>query len=387
MEINEMTMQDIEERSAQLQENMKDENADLNAIETEVAALEERKAQIMQEVENRKAQLEEVTKTAAEVRTFEREEMTHIMTFEEIRSSHEYNVAYANYIKTGKDEECRALLTELAGGNIPVPVYVEEKIRTAWENDQIMRLVAKTYVRGNLKVGFEISGTDAVIHNEGAAAIDEETLIHGIVELVAKNYKKWISVSDEALALSGEALLDYIYDELAYRIIKKEADTLLAKIMACGSASTNTPSTNVAVAQLSADPDLATVAQAIALLSDEARNPVVVMNKATWGAFKEVQYDANFPVDPFEGLPVVFNNTLTAYTAATTGVTYAIVGDFGEGALANFPEGEGIAFKFDDITLATSDLVKVIGRQYVALEVVAPNAFVQIKATGGGGAK
>lgn len=383
MEIKDMTMQEIEARAAELNEMIiRDEVTDeeIESVRNEVEQLETRKAEIMQEVENRKAQLEEVNRTAVVVDTIEKEEVRKTMTLEEIRKSHEYNVAYANYLKTGKDEEVRALLTEnVSGGNIPVPEYVEQKIRTAWENDAIMRYVGKSYVKGNLKVGFEISGTAAEFHNEGAAAVSEETLKHGIVELVAKNCKKWISVSDEALALDGEFLLDYVYDELAYRIVKKEADELLAKIKACASASTNTPTTNVAVAQLQDDPAIDTVAKAIALLSDEAQNPIIVMNKATWGAFKSAQYAASYPVDPFEGLTVAFNNSLPAITAATTGVTYAIVGDFGQGALANFPEGEDIIFKFDDLTLAAQDLVKITGRQYVALGVVAPNAFVQLK--------
>ena len=383
MEIKDMTMQEVEARASELNDMiLHDEVTDeeIESVRNEVEQLETRKAEIMQEVENRKAQLEEVNRTAVVVDTIEKEEVRKTMTLEEIRKSHEYNVAYANYLKTGKDEEVRALLTEnVSGGNIPVPEYVEQKIRTAWENDAIMRYVGKSYVKGNLKVGFEISGTDAVFHTEGAAAVSEETLQHGIVELIAKNCKKWISVSDEALALDGEFLLDYVYDELAYRIVKKEADELLAKIKACGTASTNTPTTNVAVAQLQDDPAIDTVAKAISLLSDEAQNPIIVMNKATWGAFKSAQYAASYPVDPFEGLTVAFNNSLPAITAATTGVTYAIVGDFGQGALANFPEGEDIIFKFDDLTLAAQDLVKITGRQYVALGVVAPNAFVQLK--------
>lgn len=383
MEIKNMTMQEVEARASELNDMiLRDEVTDeeIESVRNEVEQLETRKAEIMQEVENRKAQLEEVNRTAVVVDTIEKEEVRKTMTLEEIRKSHEYNVAYANYLKTGKDEEVRALLTEnVSGGNIPVPEYVEQKIRTAWENDAIMRYVGKSYVKGNLKVGFEISGTAAEFHTEGAAAVSEETLKHGIVELVAKNCKKWISVSDEALALDGEFLLDYVYDELAYRIVKKEADELLAKIKACSSASTNTPTTNVAVAQLQDDPAIDTVAKAIALLSDEAQNPIIVMNKATWGAFKSAQYAASYPVDPFEGLTVAFNNSLPAITAATTGVTYAIVGDFGQGALANFPEGEDIIFKFDDLTLAAQDLVKITGRQYVALGVVAPNAFVQLK--------
>ena len=64
--------------------------------------------------------------------------------------------------------------------------------------------------------------------------------------------------------------------------------------------------------------------------------------------------------------------------AATTGVTYAIVGDLDQGALANFPNGEDIEFTFDNITLKKQDLIEVLGKQYVALGVVANNAFVKI---------
>ena len=117
----------------------------------------------------------------------------------------------------------------------------------------------------------------------------------------------------------------------------------------------------------------------MANLSDEANNPVIVMNKLTWAAFKAVQYDGNFNADPFEGLNVVFNNSLKAFSAASTGDTYALVGDFGEGALANFPNGDEIEFKFDDKGQMKKDLIDVLGRRYVALAPVAPNAFVKIK--------
>ena len=53
-------------------------------------------------------------------------------------------------------------------------------------------------------------------------------------------------------------------------------------------------------------------------------------------------------------------------------------GDLDQGALANFPAGEEITFKYDEMTLATQDLVRVIGREYVALGVVAPDAFVKV---------
>ena len=55
-----------------------------------------------------------------------------------------------------------------------------------------------------------------------------------------------------------------------------------------------------------------------------------------------------------------------------------IVGDFGQGALANFPNGEGVDFKFDDMTKMEYDLVRILGREYCAIEPVACDAFVQV---------
>ena len=295
----------------------------------------------------------------------------------EIRNSAEYIDAFANYIKTGKDTECRALLSDNAtNGTVPVPAIVEGYVKNAWEKDGIARLVRKTYLKGNLKVGFEISADGAAIHTEGGAGVSEENLVLGIVELTPVSIKKWVSISDEALDLSGAEFLDYIYDELTHQIAKKAADELLAKIIACGTVSTTTQVGVPVYTSTTVSVDIA--AQAMGLLSDQAENAVLVMNKATWSAFKAAQAANKFNYDPFEGREVVFNNSLKAFSAASTGDTYMIVGDFGYGAQFNFPNGSDINFKFDDITLATSDLVKVIGRQFVGIAPVAPSAFVKV---------
>lgn len=299
------------------------------------------------------------------------------MTDMEIRNSAEYINAYAEGIKKEDFSECRALLSENAtNGTVPVPEFVYDIVKTAWEREGIMSRVRKAYMRGVLKVGFEISGDAAVIHTEGGNAIDPENLVLGTVTMTPQSIKKVIQISDEVYDLRGEAFLRYIYDELTYRIAKKAADTLVEAIVACGTVSTTTCPGVPKIASTTIG--LGLIASAVANLSDEASNPVIIMNKLTYAKFKEAQYAASYAVDPFEGLPVIFNNSLTAFTAATTGVTYAIVGDLGEGALANFPNGDGIEFKFDDMTLKKQDLIEVLGRQYVALGVVAPNAFVKI---------
>ena len=380
-EIMMLDAEQIDARSAELASEIEiaETNEAMDAIQSEMEALEERKAQIKLEVEQRKADMAAVIKGQGDVIEVVKDERK--VTTMEVRNTPEYINAYAEYIKSGNDMECRKLTSENdttpnGTGTVAVPEFVYDIVKTAWEREGIMSLVRKSYLRGNLKVQFEISGDDAAIHAEGAAAVSEENLVLGIVELVPQSIKKWIAISDEVYDLRGEAFLRYIYDELTYRIAKKAADTMIAKIEACGTVSTTTCP---AVPKLkAASPALGTVAAAMAMLSDEAANPVVIMNKATWGAFKSVAYNASFAADPFEGLPVVFNNTIKSSAAATTGETYAIVGDLGHGALANFPNGDGIDFKFDELSRKKEDLIEVLGREYVALGVVAPDAFVKI---------
>lgn len=379
IEIKEMTVEELETRKVEIGEAIEQPDANLDELETEVRAINE-EIEARRQAESRKAEIRtavakgdgDVIETIKDT-TEERK----IMDVKEIRNSKEYIDAYAEYIKSGDPAECRALISEnTTNGTVPVPEMVYDIVKTAWQRDGIMSRVRRAYVQGNLKVGFEISGTDAVVHTEGSGAVTEETLTLGVVNLVPASIKKWISVSDEVIDLRGEAFLNYIYDELAYRIAKKAADTLVADIVALGTVSTTTaPGVPVVTATSIA---MGTIASAIANLSDEAANPVVIMNKLTWSAFKQVQYAAGFAADPFEGLEVVFNDTLKAFSAASTGDAYVIVGDLDQGALANFPNGEDITFKYDDVSLSTSDLVKIIGRQFVALGVVAPNAFVKI---------
>lgn len=375
MEIKNMTIEELEARKAAIATECDAEGADAQALLEEIRAinaeLESRKNTAAAQEEIRKA----VANGAGEIKKESKEERK--MENIEIRNSAAYIDAFANYIKTGKDAECRSLLTEnAASGTVPIPELVEEIVRTAWEKDDITRFVKKSYVKGNLKVGFEISSTGATVHAEGGEGVSEEELVLGVVNLIPANIKKWISISDEAMDLRGEAFLRYIYDELAYRIAHKAGEELIDAIIACPTTATST-CVNVSV-YTSTQVKVGLVAQGLGQLSDQCTNPVVIMNKATWAEFKEAQYNNKFSVDPFEGLPVLFNNHITSFAAATTGVTYAIVGDLGYGALANFPNGEEIKFTFDDITLATSDLVKVIGREFVAIEPVAPSAFCKI---------
>lgn len=363
-EIMELGFEELETRRAAIVTETADADAEaLEALNTELDAIEERKLALKKEAEEQRKAAEAVAMGAGKAIETRKEKET--MTNKEVRNSAEYIEAFAKYIKTGKDAECRALLTEnVDGGVVPVPEFVENRVRNAWEKDEIFSRIDKTYVKGNLKVGFEISATDAAIHTEGGDAPTEETLTLGIVEMVPANIKKWITVSDEVLALGAEDFLNYIYDELTYKIIKKAADLVVAAIQ---NAPATSQSDKVGVAQVAGPVTAATIIDAIAELGDEAQNLVFIASGTTIASIKKTALTANYAFDPFSGLTVIQKD----------GVDGAIVGDLA-GVQANLPEGDTVTFKFDDLSLAEQDLVKIVGRLYAAIAVVGPKMFANI---------
>lgn len=186
-----MTFDEIETRTKEIEELLKSPDADIESLEKEVEELENRKAQMMAEIEERKKQVEEVLEVKDTIESFEKEEVRKTMEIMELRNTKEYVDAYAEYIK-GNDKELRALLTENASGTVAVPELVYDIVKNAWEREGIMARVRKAYIRGNLKVGFEISSTGATVHTEGADRISEETLVLGTVNLIPESIKKWI---------------------------------------------------------------------------------------------------------------------------------------------------------------------------------------------------
>ena len=368
-EIMALGAEEVEERAAAIMSEMETEDADLDALKAEAEAIEERRAAI---IEERKQAAEAVLKGSGEV-IEERKDETK-MTLTEIRKSTEYVDAFAKYIKTGDATEVRSLLTEnVSGGSIPVPEIVDRIIQTAWEKDEIMSRVRKTNLKGNVKLGVETAATAAGIHTEGVKSgtgfVAEEELTITIVEMVPETIKKWITFSDEILDMNGEAFLDYIYNEITHRIIKKAADIVVADIIASVSGS-------VASAAVAAS-GIADVVNALSALSDEAVNPVVIIKKASYAYYRGLAMQASYGFDPFEGLPVLFNDTLTTADGSTTG-NIMIVGDLDNGYRANFPNGFEPTFKYDDLSMAEADLVKVVGRLPMGHAVVAPNHFAVV---------
>lgn len=366
-EIMTLDIEALETRAEEIAvETAEADSETLETLNAELDAIEERKAAINIEIEERRKAETAVIEGKGET-IEERKEETK-MTDKEIRNSQEYIEAYAKYVKTGKDLECRALLTEgVKDGVVPVPDFVEDSIQTAWENDEIFSRLTKTFMPGNDKQGFEVSATDAAVHTEGADAPAEEELILGIVDIVPDYIKKWITVSDKALAVGPRVLLTYLYDELNYKIVQKAADVAIDKILAAPETSTTSA---VGVGQVEGDVTPANILQAISKLGSNARDRVFIASGTTIANIRAAALEANYAFDPFFGLTVIQNDNVDG----------AIVGDLA-GVRANLPEGGAVRFIFDELSLAEADLVKIVGKMLAGIEVVGPKMFAVI--TGG----
>ena len=371
-----MTIEEIEARLSSIKTELDSPEADLDALQSEVRELTAQRDELRNAAKADAEKRAAIAEGLGEVTETHKEEERKTMTIEELRKSPAYINAYADYIKTGRDDECRALLTENVGatGTLPVPVLVDQIVRTAWDRDEILSRVRRTYFKGNLKVAFERSADPAYVHTEGTTAPTEESLLLGIVTMIPANIKKWIRISDEAAAMGGETFLRYVYDELTYQVIKKLAGAVVGDI--AGAGTTNT-ATAVGVTKITAAPGINTVATAAANLTEEARNNVVIMNRLSEVNFRAAYAAGSFAVDPFMGLPRVYTSALPAYDSASANAVYAIVGDL-DGVQVNYPEGDGVVIKYDELTEAEADMVKIVGRQYVAHAVTAPGRFVNI---------
>ena len=346
---------------------------EIEEIDKALEAIEERKKTL--KVEKRSAIRARAAVEGKTIKNFKEEpKMDNVM---EIRKSVEFGKAYLNGIKTNDFTQARSLLSVNGSGTVPVPVQLEDEIRNAWEEHQVMGLVKHSYFPGNVKIGFELSATGANVHVEGAAAPEEEVLEIGTVTLTAESIKKWITVSDEAIEGTTVDTIGYLYKEIAQKIVEKAEEIMIGKITAAPTAST---STACAVAEIKEDPAVDTVVKAVAALSGQAKDLHIVMNRQTYAAFVALGLNANYAVDVFDGLKdkIVFSDKLPAYSAASANDTYMVVGDFGYGAQANFPNGSDVTIKRDDLSLAEKDLVKLVGRQYVGMGVVAEKAFCRV---------
>ena len=376
------TMQEIETRKAAILQEMEQEGADLDALKTEMDELRENAQQIREAAAKAEETRKAIATGAAGIVIGEtRKAEDAPMPEKEVRNSAEYIEAFANYIKTGNPAECRTVLLTKnapASGQLPVPDMLEGIIKTSWEKNEFLNRIKKTAFRGNLRVPFELSATGAWKHVEGTTGLTEEEITIGIVTLTPHNIKKLVRFTDECMAMGGEEFIRYIYDEVAYRVLAELVKEIIDYIDDLG---TSNSSTAIGIPKVKVAPGVMTIENACTNLSEEATDLCIVINRLSEQAFNTAYAGANFAINPWAGLPRVYTSELPAYSSASENDMYALIGDL-KAIQANYPEGEGVIIKWDDLSQAEDDLVKVVGRQYAGFGVTAPGRLVKLTKPG-----
>ena len=371
-EIMTLGFEELEERANAIAVETAEADKDqLETLNAELDAIEERKKALNIEIEERKKAAEAVAHGAG-TKIEERKEKK--MTDREIRSTQEYIDAYVAYVKSGYDvKEFEKRMPDSGGGEsiiysanatsggIAVPVYVEDRINANWENNEILSRVKRTFFRGNVQVGVEYSATGAVNHGEADGAITAETLDIRFVDLIPQYIKKMIKVSHPALELSGTAFLDYLYDEIEAKIFDKLVDNIIAAI------TTDTDRLTATYNYTGAAPTTADIINAAGMLGPNAR-PVLLINRQAAAALKAAALTAQYGYDPFDGLEVIYANAADPIVADLSAIQ------------VNFPDGDVPKFIFDEYTDAPANVVRIVGRLAAAVAVVAKNMIVKIEA-------
>lgn len=393
MEIEKMTNEELDLKLKELETRsaIADET-EIEEITKEVEAIETRKAEIKAEFEKAEEERKAIAEApqVEEPETIIEERINKTMDLKELRSSKQYIDAFANYVKTGKNEEVRGLLSDMVdGGTIPTPTLVQEYLEKAWSRSRIVDKVRKTNFKGILKIPYEISSSSAVIHTEGTDAPAEEELLTGSVLVTPKMIKKWISVSDEIIATHNDSaeFLRYVYDELTFRIIKKLDEEIAAQVMAASSPFVDSVDISAV--------DATTILQGLALLSDEANEPTIVMNKSVFfNQFMGLLDQTDRPIYEvlldnekkpqyyLNGCEVVFDN-VNFKASPKAGDPIALVGDF-DGVVVNFPNGDDVSILYDPYTSSKEDKNDVVAKLFAGIGVVKPASFALIGLKAGG---
>lgn len=384
---------DVETRDGLLNE-VEELTKEAEELDAEIKDLEEKRDAFAGQ-EERMSMASTLSKTKIEERKSQME------IKENVLDSKEYNQIYADMIRGKVDEkEVRSFLEKrtdpdpgllTSTTNVPIPVIMQGFVETAWyEYGKFSRLVSESFEPAILKIPVESAASGASWHTEGGDAPSEEYITFGQIILQPKMIKKWISLSDELMAMAADEFLRYVADELVYRVILALDEAILTRtdlngegvIGVAGNSLTTSKTAavgfnviNEAIAGLVTFDDLVIAMNPQTFfgnfmgLTDQVGNPI----------YRVVHDNENRPQYYLSGHRVEFTQALPAYDDANANDVYAIVGNFRRGYRLNYPQGRNVITLVDPYTLATADKVRMIGRLYVAGNVVKPKHFAELK--------
>lgn len=274
-----MKLEEIEKRMSEIKDEIHLENADLDALNTEVDELKEKRTVIMDEAEKRKKIMNEVANmpeaTVLEKHTEERGEKQMENTFN--AGSKEYRNAFFKKLADEKLNEVEERAFTHTTANTPA-VLPRQTVDTIWnmieEQHSILGDITlyRTGTIIELVKHTAIVAGDAKQVAENEANEDEENTFVKVT-LAGKDFSKHVEISYALGKMTAGALEDYLSREIAERIGAVLAEDVIAQINQDVDAGNKFASAEDVVAW-------SEVAKAFGLLKN-AGAPVVYVNNST----------------------------------------------------------------------------------------------------------
>lgn len=264
MEFENMTMEQIESRVAEIQSKIDNATAEeISAFTEEMLKLNERKTQLKEIAEKRSQLKANVQAFGVQVKT----PFTGATSSEERldASSKEYRNAWVKRIARDADNrpifgemtdtEKRAFTFTTENTGVVVPTEIINRIVDLTDNDSPLYDDA---MKSNFKNGFiiprltEITAGDAKVVNEGEANDDEQDEFDSL-EITSVEIKKHIVLTRKMEFQSIDAFLDWLVNHLASRIRVAKENYILTQL---GQTSTGIATTNTLQASALTDAEI-----------------------------------------------------------------------------------------------------------------------------------
>ena len=365
-----------EDKKNELYEDVKRANEELVVLNEEIAQLSEKRERLV-----------DVEKRFSIAENFKTEVVAERKAQNDPYDTVEYRNAWAVAMVRGDRTQLRALTTSDA--NAPIPTDLDREIQTVWnEYDNIAQYVSIENVKAIIVKTLEVSATDAVWHDEGTEAPQEEEIVFGSVTINPRMLKKWISWTDELEIMTDGELYAYIRKEVPYRILEKlNYEIINGSLTQAGKGIAGIIG-NANVVNVVAPLDFNAPNLAMAQLKRH-RNVKIVMHPTTWYAhvlgltdlqnrpiYNVMQDNDGKPRNFYAGFPVILNEAVPAYVQGAT-TPYMIIGDLKAFDL-NLPFGLNVALQTDRYTMSREDKSYLVGKLFAGGNVIKPNVLATV---------
>lgn len=290
-EIKALDADGITARAAEIETAYTAEGANLEELSAELDALEERKKELKELAEKRDAEERAALEATNAKKIIEEKENKKMFT----KESTEYRNAFYNYITGRATAEERAILqTPISvdgdGSNdgyaIAIPQTLDEKI---WDNVHtahpvladinridsgiVMQVTKHTAITAGKAVGKK----DGKANASASVATEQNTFVK--VNLIGKDYVKYVELTYAEAKMSQGALEDYLAEEIASDIGEALAKDVFTQMITDGAAN---------AAYKDSNDYFTTIASALATVTGAVK-PVIYCNAATYyGIFGSV---------------------------------------------------------------------------------------------------